>query len=336
MAEIVFAAATSHGPQLHTPPEHWGKRVPADKQKTDHPFRGKHYTFDELVELRSEENLAAQITLEVWKEKFDRNKAAIEEMRKAYEAASPDVAIIFGNDQQEMYFPDNQPSVAVYAGETIENSPMTEEDKAQLPPGIAIAEPGHAPETALTHDCHPELARKIIAEMSNADIDVSMSTIQPRGKLQSAGASHAFGFVYRNIMSDKVIPHVPIVLNTFWKPNQPKARRCYEVGKVVRSTIDAWESDARVAIFGSGGMTHFIIDENFDKLVMQSLTSGEVEDLLTTPESIYQAGTSELKTWIGLAGCIKGSSLTPRVIDYVPCYRSEAGSGTAQGFMVWS
>ena len=336
MAKIVFAAATSHGPQLHTPPDQWGLRVVADKQKTDHPFRGNYYSFDELVALRRDENLAAQITPDVWKAKFERNRVAMEEMRRAYEAAKPDVAIIFGNDQQEMYLPDNQPAIAVYAGDTIENSPMTEEDKAQLPPGIAIAEPGHAPEVALTHDCHPELARRIIADMSGNDIDVAMSTIQPRGKLQSAGASHAFGFVYRNIMSDNVIPHVPIVLNTFWKPNQPRDRRCYEVGKVVRRTLDAWDSDARVAVFGSGGMTHFIIDEAFDKLVISSLTSGDVDELLTTPESIYQAGTSELKTWVALAGCIGGLDLTPRTLDYVPCYRSEAGPGTAQGFVVWS
>ncbi len=335
MAEIVFATATSHGPQLHTPPEQWGQRVVADKRKTDHPFRGGNYTFDQLAAMRREEGLEREVTLDVWKRKFKRNKAAIEEMRKAYEAAKPDVAVIFGNDQQEMFLPDNQPAIAVYAGEALVNRPMSEEDKAQLPPGIAIAEPGHAPEREMIHPCHPELARRVIADMSGADIDVAMSTIQPLGRLRTAGVSHAFGFIYRNIMSDDVIPNVPIILNTFWQPNQPRARRCYEIGQVVRKTIDEWDSDARVALFGSGGMTHFIIDEDFDRLVMSSLASGDVEELLETPEDIYQAGTSELKTWLGLAGALQGTSLTAHVIDYVPCYRSAAGSGTAQGFMCW-
>ena len=28
--------------------------------------------------------------------------------------------------------------------------------------------------------------------------------------------------------------------------------------------------------------------------------------------------------------------LKPRVIDYVPCYRSTAGTGNAMGFVTWS
>lgn len=335
MAEIVLAMATSHGPQLHTPPDQWGLRVAADKQKSDHPFRGGYYSFDELVAMRAGEGLDKQVNLEVWSKKYDRNKAAIERLRQAYEAARPDVAVIFGNDQQEMFHPDNQPAVAVFAGPKLINRPMDDEDLAQLPPGIAIAEPGHAPEVELEHPGHPELGFRIIKDLADADIDVAVSTIQPKGKLHSAGVSHAFGFIYRNIMSDNVIPNVPIILNTFWKPNQPKARRCYEIGKLVRKTIEAWDSDARVAVFGSGGMTHFIIDEDFDQLVMRSLETGEVDQLLSTSEDIYQAGTSELKTWIGLAGCLAGTGLRPHVIDYVPCYRSAAGSGTAQGFMYW-
>ena len=63
-----------------------------------------------------------------------------------------------------------------------------------------------------------------------------------------------------------------------------------------------------------------------------------VATLIEEPEHTYQDGTSELKTWIALNGCLSanGSDLTPAVIDYVPCYRSLAGSGTAQGFMVWN
>ena len=49
MAEIVLGMATSHGPMLSTPWKEWGQRVGADRQNEAHPFRGRTYTFDELI-----------------------------------------------------------------------------------------------------------------------------------------------------------------------------------------------------------------------------------------------------------------------------------------------
>jgi hypothetical protein len=44
---------------------------------------------------------------------------------------------------------------------------------------------------------------------------------------------------------------------------------------------------------------------------------------------------SELKSWISLAGLLEGASAEVHEIDYVPCYRSPAGTGTANGFYWW-
>ena len=66
MAEIVLGIGTSHGPMLSTPWEKWAGRVAADKQLAAHDFKGSTYSFDELVALRQDENLAAQITPELW------------------------------------------------------------------------------------------------------------------------------------------------------------------------------------------------------------------------------------------------------------------------------
>jgi OH-DDVA oxygenase/3-O-methylgallate 3,4-dioxygenase len=46
-------------------------------------------------------------------------------------------------------------------------------------------------------------------------------------------------------------------------------------------------------------------------------------------------GTSELLNWISASGCLFQTGLSGERIDYVPCYRTEAGTGTAQGFVVW-
>jgi 3-O-methylgallate 3,4-dioxygenase len=36
-----------------------------------------------------------------------------------------------------------------------------------------------------------------------------------------------------------------------------------------------------------------------------------------------------------VAGALLGSGLRFELVDYVPCYRSEAGTGNAMGFAVW-
>ena len=84
MAEIVLGIGTSHGPMLSTPWEKWGGRVAADKQLGCHDFRGGAYSFDELVELRSEEQLAEQITPERWQERSAACEVALEAARRLW------------------------------------------------------------------------------------------------------------------------------------------------------------------------------------------------------------------------------------------------------------
>jgi hypothetical protein len=61
MARIRFGLATSHGPMLSIPSEYWVDRVSADRENPRHFFKGKTYSFDEMVDLRRGDNLAAQI-----------------------------------------------------------------------------------------------------------------------------------------------------------------------------------------------------------------------------------------------------------------------------------
>ena len=63
MAEMVLGMWSTHGPILNTTPEEWMLRVINDK-RIPHWFRGKQYSFEELLELRKDENFAEQFTLE--------------------------------------------------------------------------------------------------------------------------------------------------------------------------------------------------------------------------------------------------------------------------------
>ncbi|HKT18610.1 MAG TPA: hypothetical protein VJR47_11250 [Stellaceae bacterium] len=334
MAQLVLGIGTSHGPLLSTPPDMWHLRAQWDRSQL-HPYKGRLYSYDELCAERRDENLAAQITPEERRRRFDACQAAIDRLARIWAEAKPDVAVIFGNDQMEIFGNALMPTFFVYAGETIENGPVSAEQKARMEPGIAVAVDGHKPKQRVVYPGLPELAQRLIRALMAEEFDVAVSNKLPTGPRGSADIPHAFGFIYERIMKGKVVPNVPLFANTFYPPNQPSAKRCLRFGETVAKTIAAWDSDLRVAVFGSGGLSHFAINEPFDREVIAAIRGGDLAKLGALPHELLQEGTSEIKNWVGLAGAMAQTKLAPTLIDYVPCYRSEAGTGNAMAFMSW-
>jgi OH-DDVA oxygenase/3-O-methylgallate 3,4-dioxygenase len=336
MPEIVLGMWTSHGPTLSTAPEDWTVRVAADRRNR-HPFRGGVYSYDELVALRADEHFAVRASLVEREKRHAGCQAAIAAMAERFARAKPDVAIIMGNDQRELFLEDVTPAITVFTGDRLWDRPATPEQAARMPPGIHAAEAGHSPpdyrEYPAFADLGAHIARAVVAD--GFDVAVSKRLPEPPGHW-SSGAPHSLGFIYRQIMRDRVIPHVPIIINTFFPPNQPTARRCFAFGRAVGRALAAWPGDERIAIFGSGGMSHFTIDEAFDARFLDALARRDAEALCAIEESWFQAGTSELKTWVAAAGALFDTALQGDVVGYEPCYRSEAGTGTANGFVAWS
>jgi hypothetical protein len=333
MAKIVLAMATTHGPQLHTTVEQWQLRVKAD-QVRKHPFRSGVHSFDELVAMRVPEGLGGKSSMDAQRRYHSRCHVAMEKLADKWEQVGADIAVILGNDQNEIYQTDQlNPPFMVFFGDTIPNYPQSEEDKKSLPPGVAEAEHGHATDVYTEYRGIPELGSHIIKTLTEREFDVAASKVWP--KHARNGASHAFGHIYRQVMRDKVVPNVPVYQNTFFPPNQPTAKRSYQFGYVLKEAIESWPSDKRVAVFASGGMSHFVIDEEFDRRFVAALMSRDKDYLTSIPLKDLQSGTSELKSWISLAGLLEGMNAEMHEIDYVPCYRSPAGTGTANGFFWW-
>ena len=337
MAKIVLGMWTTHGPTLSTTPEEWLLRLPADHANKRHPFREGAYDFDTLVAMRKDENLAAQCTLEERSRRYAACRAAISQMAALWAEAKPDIAVIFGNDQQELFVDSKLiPAFTIFNGETIWNEPATPEQAALHPPGIHAAEWGHKPPQYTEYPGHPELANRLIGHLVADQFDITRTReLQRHDNHWHSGIGHAFGFIYRQIMGDVVVPNVPIITNTFFPPNQPTAKRCFDMGRSVGRALRDWQSDARIAVFGSGGMSHFVIDEAFDQQFMQMLATRDSEGLCAISEAMLQSGTSELKNWIAAAGVLFETELSGGVVDYQACYRSEAGTGTANGFVAW-
>jgi Catalytic LigB subunit of aromatic ring-opening dioxygenase len=337
MARITLGMATAHGPQITLPPDAWDLRVEADRANPDHWFRGKTYDFDQLAALRSSEKLGEKITPEGKQAHFDRCQLALDELSRVYAEVKPDIAVIFGNDQLEIFTDANIPAFAIYWGDTIANIPKTPEMVAKLSKGIAPAEISYCPPTGAQYPGKPELGRHLIEYLTRHGFDVAQSRRFPVGPRGSSSVPHAYGFVYRRIMKDQVVPNVPVLINTHNPPNRPPIGRCIDIGRALAKAISDWSNDASVALIASGGMTHYAIDETLDRRVLAALAAGDDAGLRQIDESMFASGgTAEVKSWMAVFGAMSQIGAAMTVVDYVPCYRSEAGTGNAMGFIYWT
>jgi len=336
MAEIVLGIWTTHGPQLSTTPEQWMLRVPADR-KRKHWFKGKEYSFEELVELRRSENLAEKASLEARTRNHAACQAAIARVASVWKEVNPDVCVVFGNDQRELVLPEMQPAYTIFHGATFWNGPLPTERAATLPPGIGEAEWANRTKDRREYQGLPDLAELLIERGLDNGWDFAASSAWPDhpSPHHHVGTPHAFAYLLRRVMEDRAVPMLPIITNTFFPPNQPRPWRCFELGQLVHRVLMEWKRDVRVAVFGSGGMSHFTINEDFDQALFKAIHNRDAAYLRAINPNLMKDGTSELLNWISASGCLFETSLSGERIDYVPCYRTEAGTGTAQGFVVW-
>lgn len=329
MAEIVLGLACSHGPMLSTPPEGWDLRIPDDKRTMQH-YRGRTWTFDELIIERQKENLGERITPDVWRRQHAQCRAALKSLAEVFAKVKPDVAVLVGDDQMECFKDTLVPAFGVYYGDTFRNSELSAEQLARLPPGIEISIPGHIPPGGATYPGCASLGLHLIQNLMDDGFDVAALKHMPRDL-----TPHAHGFLCRQVMLDDVIPCVPVFVNTFYPPNQPKAARCATLGTALRRAIQSWPGNQRVAILASGGLTHFVINEDVDRIILDGIRSGDLSGITALGEPIFQSGTSEVKNWLPVMQAMSELNFKPKIVDYVPCYRTLAGTGCSMGFAYW-
>ena len=334
MARIVLGIGTSHGPMLSMPPEQWGLRVGADRVSKELCYQGRFYEFDELATLRRP-GFTAELGLERQRAQLARARAAIGALAERFAAARIDLAIVIGNDQREIFLDDITPAIAVYHGAAIENAPTTAAQKELMPPGIAVAEPGHAPPEPLQHRGAPDFGAHVVSCLMAENFDVASSRRLPAGSAWRNRIPHAYGFAYRQIMRDAPPPSLPIILNTFYPPTPPSPARCLAFGHALFRAIALWPGEERIALVGSGGLSHFVVDEALDTAVLDAMRSRDETKLVALPEAVLQSGSSEIKNWLPVAAAMNDARLAMTLVDYVAFYRSEAGTGAGMGFAVW-
>ena len=174
------------------------------------------------------------------------------------------------------------------------------------------------------------------ARSARPDSTPGRRTICQAGRYGHHGIPHGWGFVLQQLLDGQPdIPVVPVFVNTFWEPNPPSAQRCYEFGAALGAAIRSSPLDIRVGLVASGGLSHFVIDEELDRGFLKALVDKDRDFMSDLPGPLLRSGTSELRNWIVVGGAAAETPLRAQVVDYLPCYRSEAGTGCGMAFVAW-
>ena len=328
MGDIVLAIGTSHSPLLNSPAEDYPKHAAIDasgRKLIDK--NGKPCTYGDLL-AQADPSIKRQIEPKVLEERSARCTANIAHLAKELAEAKLDALIIVGDDQHEQFFEDNMPAMLIYWGETIENNPLhMDEDAPQF--WRKARSQFHEAEKPRQYPVDAKLGLHLIESLIDQGFDVS----QGKRLAKEHGEGHAFGFVHRRMMNGQVVPIVPVALNTYFPPNQPRPRRCYALGQATRAAVKNAPGNARVGILASGGLSHFTVDEELDRAVLKACQDNDGEALASIPLTKLNSGSSEIRNWITVGGA--AAHLKNVWQEYIPCYRSAAGTGCGMGFALW-
>ena len=318
MAKIVLGFGTSHSPQLSVRASEWQVL----REKDEHDPR---LDYPGLVR-RAKRGIESELTPEKFQARDDACQKGIQMLGDVLRKSNVDLVVVFGDDQHEQFNDDNMPTFAIYHGKSL---PVVKHTGRNLS-GWKLAEERGWAETAAEYETGHGLAEHLVRALTDAEFDIARcNKLRPE-----IGVGHAFSFLYRRILPGGKLPMVPMMVNTYYPPNQPTPKRCYSFGQAVRKAIESWDADKRVAVMASGGLSHVVIDEEIDQMTMHGLRNKDPETLWRLPRERLWGGTSEILNWVALAGVVEPMDL--KKFEYVTTYRSPAGTGCGMGFAYWT
>ena len=296
--------AVSHAPSMFRGVEHWDAihRVLTDG-------------IPQPGEIASE-------TAEVLQGYITRIENGFDVLRRQIETYKPDVLLVVGDDQAEVFTEANMPSFCIFTCAEVHGTINVS----------LIGEPEE--ENHITLNCHSELARYLVQELNRQGFGISESQeLKPLGK-PKRGIGHAFTRPVVKVTPKLDVPIIPFHVNAYFPP-MPAARRCYELGRSISQALSA--RPERVAIMASGGLSHDPrgpragwIDTALDRWVLQQLESPNKEALCHLFEfdsDTLRGGTGEIRSWIVVAGACSEGRAT--VVDYIPAHHAVTGLGFA-------
>jgi Catalytic LigB subunit of aromatic ring-opening dioxygenase len=331
MAKIVFGAGTSHTPMLLASDETLTRFVETDQKIKHRDKEGRPVTYGDLLE-KADPKLAHMVAPKDLVARQNVARDAAKRLRQVISAAKLDALIVLGDDQNESYLEDCRPTFAIYHGETIRNSNAQHTTYSHFPEWYIKNRAGFfEAEKPRDYPVDAKLAAHLISALTEDDFDIASSKCLREGE----GEGHAMAYVHRHALdAEKPVPIVPVFLNTYFEPNRPWPKRCYRLGQSIKKAVEKFPGDARIGVMASGGLSHFLVDEELDRAILKALADKDAAFLQGIPWSKLHAGSSEILNWVAIAGALEELELN--WFEYVPGYRTPAGTGTGLSFATWA
>lgn len=342
MAQIKQGIGMSHSPMMATEGKYW---IDFADKDFDHPKlydeTGKHVTYEELSAQRHN-RYADEAQPEKMERLFAEMEACFARLKREVAGAAPDVAIIISNDHPgEFLEPSNVPALAVFYGDRIVTSDDCKRENnfkrkftklGAIPEAYQQLTAGMSMDTNHVWPGAGAVAAQLIESLMEQQFDVG--ALKEAADPNRNGHGHGYSMVVRRLMdAQRVIPMVPVYLNT-WPPNVLSPSRCYDFGLALRRAVESIPDDIRVTVVASGGLSHFVTDENLDRFVLNALRNRSEHDLRRLPRHLLKAGNCEILNWVVLAGAVEHLNLDWD--RYLPVFRTPAGSGIGMTFAHWS
>ena len=180
-----------------------------------------------------------------WKPLFE----GYERVARWLEEKRPDVLFFCFNDHATSFFFDHYPTFALGVSDE-----------------YAIADEGVGPRRIPPLKGHAALSRHIARSLVDAEFDISV--------FQDTAIDHGLHSPLTMMwpsQPDWPGRVVPLVVNVIQQP-LPRPSRCFALGKALRKAIESYPEDLKVAMVGTGGLSHQMIgdragfnDERWDR-----------------------------------------------------------------------
>ena len=328
MARLTAAFGSSHSVMLAATLQDWltGFRE-TDPRMPYYDAQGRRCAYEELL-ASAPANAAGYLSEEVITSRFNAVQQAMQRMRAEIASAKLDVLVIVGDDQYELFEDQHMPAIGIYYGETIRNAARK---PAASGDWYRAAQMRRLEDGAEVHyACHRALALHLIGGLVEREFDVSALA----GLQAHQHEGHAYSFIHRWYLQGTTLPIVPVFLNTYNPPNPPLPRRCVRLGAAMKDLIASYPADLRVGILASGGLSHFRVEEDLDRGIIEALRNKDNAFLAGLDPRRLKAGSSEIRNWLVVAGA--ATDLELGWVSYTPAYRTPALTGTGLCFARWS
>jgi len=242
-------------------------------------------------------------------------------------AYQPDLIVVVGGDQGEMFDSSNVPQLMIHLGESaIGHRPGDQRE------GRPAAEGRE--EVRLNIDV--EFSRWLLQRLvKHEGFDIAFS-LKPKNLGRTKDLPHAFTNPLSRYLDGLNVPTVLIYENTY-NPPSLSARRCYEFGAALAKVTKS--DPRRIAILGSGGLAHDPggkrsgwLDQPLDTWFLQKLAAGEgsaTDAMFAFDSDAMVGGTGEIRAWITVAGAMESMGSRAVIVDYVEAAKTATGLGFA-------